>query len=134
MRIEHIGLCIDHPISVAEWWVAHLGFHWIRKLGTDQEGAAFIGDGQGTVIEFGKLPEVPSLDMRKMEYIQLHLALECTDTLAEARRLIAAGASWVGESPRNAYQNEKVIVRDPWGIVLQLINRQDKLSEEPSRP
>jgi glyoxylase I family protein len=128
MKIEHIGLCIEHPISVAEWWVAHLGFRWIRKLGTDEGGAAFITDQQGTVIEFGKLEEVPSLDVSRLESIQLHFALDCADTVQEAQRLVKAGATLVGESPRNAYKNEKVIIRDPWGNCIQLINRQEKLS------
>ena len=52
MKVEHIGLCIDHPISVAEWWVAHLGFKFLRKLGTDDNGAAFIADPHGIIIEF----------------------------------------------------------------------------------
>jgi glyoxylase I family protein len=127
MNIEHIGLCIEHPISVAEWWVANLGFKFIRKLGTDAGGAAFIIDQQGTVVEFAKLEEVPSLDVSRLEFIQLHFALECSDTEQEAQRLVKEGATLVGESPRNAYKNEKVIIRDPWGNCIQLINRQEKL-------
>jgi hypothetical protein len=127
MKLEHIGLCIDHPISMAEWWVANLGFEFIRKMGTDEEGAAFITDHQGTVIEFAKLEEVPCLDLHGLEFIQLHFAIECGDTVREAERLVQNGAVLVGESPRNAYQNEKLIVRDPWGTYIQLINRKDKL-------
>jgi|WetSurMetagenome_2_1015567.scaffolds.fasta_scaffold1094149_2 glyoxylase I family protein len=128
MKIEHIGLCIEYPISVAEWWVDHLGFEFLRKLGTDEGGVAFIADQHGTVIEFGKLEEVPSLDVNRLESIQLHFALECSDTMQEAQRLVKVGATLVGESPRNAYKNEKVILRDPWGNCLQLIKRQDKLA------
>ncbi len=127
MNVEHIGLCIDHPISVAEWWVAHLGFKFLRKLGTDDHGAAFIADPHGVVIEFGKLEEVPSLDLSRLQSIQLHFAMECNDPVQEAERLVKEGATSVGESPRNAYKNEKVIIRDPWGNCIQLINRQDKL-------
>ena len=127
MKLEHIGLIIEHPISTAEWWVANLGFEWIRKLGTDDGGAAFITDQQGTVIEFAKLEEVPSLDLNGLKFIQLHFAIECDDTVREAERLVKLGAVMVGESPRNVYPNEKLIIRDPWGICIQLINRQDKL-------
>jgi glyoxylase I family protein len=130
MKIEHIGLCIENPISAAEWWVANLGFRFLRKLGTDAGGAAFIADHQGTVLEFAKLEEVPSLDLGKLEFIQLHFALECQDTMEEARRLEKVGAILVGESPRNAYKNEKLIIKDPWGICIQLIHREDPLKDE----
>jgi glyoxylase I family protein len=132
MKIEHIGLCIEYPISMAEWWVAHLGFELIRKAGTDDEGVAFITDNQGTVIEFGKLEEVPCLDLSSLKFIQLHFAIECQDTVQEARRLVKQGAVLIGESPRNAYPNEKLIMRDPWGTCIQLIHRKDKL--QPSIP
>lgn len=127
MKLEHIGLCIQHPIAMAEWWVANLGFELIRKMGTDADGAAFIRDDQGTIIEFAKLHEVPCLDLNGLESIQLHFAIECHDPVQEAARLVEQGAVLIGESPRNAYPNEKIIVRDPWGACIQLINRKDKL-------
>ncbi len=129
MKIEHIGLCIENPISVAEWWVANLGFKFLRKLGTDEGGVAFISDQQGTVIELGKLEEIPCLDLSKLASIPLHFALDCNETVQEAQRLVKAGATFIGQSPRNTYENEKLIVRDPWGNTIQLINRLDKLRE-----
>jgi hypothetical protein len=47
MNLEHIGLCVEHPISIAGWWVANLGFEFIRKMGTDAGGVAFIADYPG---------------------------------------------------------------------------------------
>jgi hypothetical protein len=111
---------------MAEWWVTNLGFKWVRKMGSDADGAAFIRDDQGTVIEFARLHEVPCLDLNGLEFIQLHFAIECDDPVHEAGRLVKQGAMWIGESPRNAYLNEKIIVRDPWGACIQLINRKDK--------
>jgi glyoxylase I family protein len=127
MKLEHVGLCIEHPISIAEWWVANLGFEFIRKMGSDDDGVAFITDHQGTVIEFAKLEEVPCLDLKKLEFIQLHFAIECQNTALEAERLVKQGAELIGESPRNAYPNERLILRDPWGTCIQLVNRKDKL-------
>lgn len=127
MKLEHIGLCIEYPISMAEWWVANLGFEFLKKAGTDDEGVAFITDKQGTVIEFAKLEEVPCLDLNGLEFIQLHFAIECTNTVREAERLVSKGAVLIGESPRNAYPGEKLIIRDPWGTCIQLINRKEKL-------
>src|SRR5512139_2910595 len=44
MKLEHIGLCVDEPLSMAEWWVNNLGFRYKLKLGTDNDGVAFITD------------------------------------------------------------------------------------------
>jgi glyoxylase I family protein len=134
MQLEHIGLCIQQPISMAEWWVAHLGFTFIRKAGTDEDGVAFIRDAQGTVIEFGRLEEVPCLNLAGLESIQLHFAIDCDDVVGEAQRLVAHGAVLVGESPRNAYPNEKLILRDPWGACIQLIHRREKLQFQAIEP
>lgn len=127
MIIEHIGICVDNPISMAEWWVTNLDFKFLRILGDDNLGAAFIEDGKGTVIEIGKIPEVNCLDLNRLEPMQLHFALECIDPMKEAERLVNKGARFVGEAPRNEYLHEKILVCDPWGACIQLVNRKEKL-------
>jgi hypothetical protein len=114
MNIEHIGICVQAPISMGEWYRDNLGFEIVLGAGDDSEGVSFIADGdRKTVLELGRLPEVPSLDGRSLAPLQLHIALDCRDPLAEAERLIAAGAEWVGESPRNSCKGEKILISDP---------------------
>lgn len=130
MTIEHIGICVSAPVSMGNWYRDHLGFTILRSAGDDAEGVSFIVDSAGkTVLELGKLAEGPPLDPRALSPLQLHIAIECQDPTVEAQRLVSAGAELIGESPRNAYPGEKILVRDPWGFVIQLLNRQDKLSE-----
>jgi catechol 2,3-dioxygenase-like lactoylglutathione lyase family enzyme len=130
MTIEHIGICVPAPISMGNWYRDHLGFKILHSGGDDAEGVSFIIDSAGkTVLELGKLAEGPPLDPRSLLPLQLHIAIECQDPAAEAQRLVAAGAELIGESPHNAYPGEKILVRDPWGFVIQLLNRQAKLSE-----
>jgi hypothetical protein len=129
MKLEHIGLIVDHPISMAEWWIENLGFECLRKSGTDEYGVAFLCDHSGSVVELAKLKELKGLDLRQLELIQLHFAIECSDPLQEAERLVGKGATFIGESPHNDYPNEKVILQDPWGAWIQLIRRKDKLPE-----
>jgi hypothetical protein len=89
--------------------------------------AFLAGGGRKTVLELGRLPEVPSLNGRCLAPLQLHIAVDCTDPLAETERLIAVGAEWVGESHRNSCKGEKILVRDPWGYTIQMLNRKEKL-------
>jgi len=130
MKIEHIGICVAAPISMGEWYRDNLGFKIIRSAGDDIDGVSFVVDGEGkTILELGRLPEGPPLDGRSLLPLQLHIAVECEDPSAEAERLIDAGAELLGESPRNRYKGEKILICDPWGYTIQLVNRKDKLRE-----
>jgi catechol 2,3-dioxygenase-like lactoylglutathione lyase family enzyme len=128
MKIEHVGICVPAPVSMGYWYRDHLGFEMLMQAGDDRDGVSFISDGEGTVLELGRLPEGPPLEARSLAPLQLHIAVDCDVPVREAERLVAAGATLVGESPRNSYPGEKVLVRDPWGFVLQLVNRKRKLS------
>jgi len=131
VRAEHIGICVPAPISMGNWYRDHLGFEILRSGGDDAEGVCFIMDSAGkTVLELGKLAKGPPLDPRSFLPLQLHIAIDCDDPTAEAQRLMAAGAELIGESPRNAYPGEKILIRDPWGFAIQLLNRQTKLSQD----
>jgi catechol 2,3-dioxygenase-like lactoylglutathione lyase family enzyme len=127
MKIEHIGLCVPAPVSMGNWYRDHLGFKMLRQAGDDDDGVSFVAGDDGTVLELGRLPEGPPLEPRLWTPLQLHLAVECDDPAAEAQRLISAGAKLVGESPRNSRPGEKILIRDPWGFVIQLLNRKEKL-------
>lgn len=127
MKLEHIGLCVEKPLSMAEWWVANLGFKYKLKLGTDNDGVAFISDDDNTIIEFGKLTEVESINLEEIKFIQIHFAIECESPVDFANHLVGKGARHIGESPRNSYKNEKVIIKDPWGTYIQLVNRSEKV-------
>jgi catechol 2,3-dioxygenase-like lactoylglutathione lyase family enzyme len=114
---------------MGNWYRDHLGFKILHSAGDDTEGVSFIIDGAGrTVLELGRLAEGSPLDPRSLSPLQFHIGVECEEPAAEAQRLVAAGAELIGESPRNAYTGEKVLVRDPWGFVIQLLNRQTKLT------
>ena len=127
MKIEHIGFLVDKPLSMADWWVSNLGFKVLRRDGTDAYGVCFLKDDGDTVLEFGSIPTEQALDFNKLEPLQVHIAIDCSDTESETRRLIANGAVLVGESPLNDFKNERILLRDPFGAVIQLVNRKGKL-------
>jgi catechol 2,3-dioxygenase-like lactoylglutathione lyase family enzyme len=113
---------------MGEWYRDYLGFQIIRSAGNDEDGVSFVvDDGGNTILELGRLPEGPPLDSRNLLPLQLHIAVECEDPTAEAARLVAAGAEFLGESPRNARPGEKILLRDPWGYTIQLVNRKNDL-------
>src|SRR5512135_3290884 len=120
LNIEHIGICVAAPISMGEWYRDHLGLRIVRSAGDDVDGVSFLIDGEGnTILELGRLPEGPPLDGRSLLPLQLHIAVESEDPTAEAERLVRAGAELLGESPRDRYMGEKILVRDPWVYTIQ---------------
>ncbi len=131
MKIEHIGLLVLKPISMGHWYRDNLGFRIIRELGADEDGVIFMEDNSGMVIEIARVRELPPLNLKAMNSLSVHLAVECANPSVEAMRLIEAGAEIIGESIRNEYPGEKVLIRDPFGgLTIQLINRKNALKKK----
>jgi catechol 2,3-dioxygenase-like lactoylglutathione lyase family enzyme len=128
MKIEHIGFLVPAPVSMGKWYCEHLGFRLLRAAGDDNAGGVFLkDDDSGAVLEFCKVAGKRLADYRVMDPLQAHLAIESPDPYALAERLTAAGATVVEQTPNTPGSTRIVLVRDPWGFVLQLINRVDTL-------
>jgi hypothetical protein len=67
------------------------------------------------------------MDSRALQPMQLHIAIQCDDPGAEADRLALVGATIVREPGVTVDPRELSFVRDPWGFVLQFINRKNPL-------
>jgi hypothetical protein len=61
-------------------------------------------------------------DYRSMNPLLLHLAFESHDPVADSQRLIAAGSSLV-EDLRLPDGSHLMMLRDPWGLAVQLCKR-----------
>ena len=57
-----------------------------------------------------------------MDPLILHLAFESVNPAADAKRLIEAGARWVEEAHLDD-GSHLVMLRDPWGLALQVCKR-----------
>jgi catechol 2,3-dioxygenase-like lactoylglutathione lyase family enzyme len=124
MRIEHLGYQVHDPEEVALWYTQHLGFRVVRTLG----GAAnphFLVDGSGQVmLEIYANPQVHVPDYASMSPLLLHLAFSVEDVEGTRKRLLAAGATAVGEVSVTTAGDHLAMMRDPWGFAIQLAKRQ----------
>ena len=127
MKIEHLGFLVNKPISMGNWWIENLKFQLVRQLGNDDDGVSFISDDYGTVLEFAKINTEESINFNSLEPLKIHFAIECENPQLESKILIQNGATLIGESLRNDYLSEKILVRDPFGAVIQFVNRKNKL-------
>lgn len=123
MRIEHVAFNVEDPLSMARWYVEHLGFE-VRRRVMESPWAHFMVDSTGsTMLEIYGNPDVPLPDYRAMHAGTLHLALLSEDVEADIARLSAAGGKLDGDIQNTPAGDTLAFVRDPWGFTLQLVKR-----------
>ena len=122
MKLEHVALLVVDPVAVAEWYEAHLGMRVVRK-GDAPGHARFLADDAGdSVLEiYAGTPPLP--DYASMDPLVLHVAFAPDDVPSTRARLIAAGATSVGDVVVTPAGDQFAMLRDPWGLALQLARR-----------
>jgi glyoxylase I family protein len=122
MKIEHFALNVEHPTAVAAWYGEHFATRVHRAL-DDAAQTHFLYDSQGSVmLEVYNNSQVTTLDFATMDPLLLHLAFVSEDPDADCKRLLDAGASLV---ERLALEDGSLLImmRDPWGLAIQLCHR-----------
>jgi glyoxylase I family protein len=129
MRIEHTGYMVEDPPLVAAWYVQHLGFQVARQLPA-RPFTTFLVDASGHgMIEIYNNPAAHMPNYRAQDPLVLHMAFAVTNGLitAERDRLLAAGATIVSDLTTTASGDQLVMLRDPWGFAIQLVERKEAL-------
>ena len=127
MKIEHVAWTVAEPVASADWYVEHLGMQIVRSGGPPAH-ARFLADGTGRVLlEIYNNPKVRVPDYASMDPLLLHLAFVVYDVAAERDRLVAAGATVVDAFSRTDAGDEMAMLRDPWGLALQLMKRAEPM-------
>lgn len=122
MRIEHIAFNVANPVAVAAWYCKNLGMAVARHLPSPTQ-THFLADSAGrTVLEIYHNPPDQVPDYAAMDPLLFHLAF-CSDSPSQdSARLTTAGAVQVDEI-RLPDGSHLVMMRDPWGLALQLCKR-----------
>ena len=121
MKLEHIAFNVADPVAVAAWYCRHCGLRVVRHIPQPSQ-THFLADSGSTVLEIYCNPPGQVPDYRSMDPLLFHLALASADPVADTRRLVAAGAEHVSEI-RLDDGSHLVMLRDPWGVALQLCKR-----------
>jgi len=121
MRLEHCALQVPDPVSMADWYVKHLGCTVARSGGAPNH-ARFLQAGS-VLIELYQSTNAPTPDYPAMHPSQLHLAFVSDNVPADRDRLLAAGAALFEDIFQNPAGDQLLMLRDPWGVGLQLVQR-----------
>jgi uncharacterized glyoxalase superfamily protein PhnB len=83
----------------------------------------FLADAAGrAMIEIYSNPVDPVPDYAEMHPMRFHIAFAAEDTDTVREQLVAAGATFVNEQT-HADGTRLLMLRDPWGIALQVVKR-----------
>ncbi len=123
MVIEHVAWLVDDPNAVADWYCENLDMGVIRRGGPPRH-TTFIADSAGkTMIEMYTRDDLDTPDYASMAPSLLHLAFYSEDVSGTRAKLLAAGATSVDEVYLNDVGDEMTMMRDPWGLALQVLKR-----------
>lgn len=122
MKIEHIAINVPNASDLVAWYTRHLGLKLVRQGSANQ--MHFIADDSGqSMLEVYTNPAAPFPDYAAMDPLVLHIAFVVDDIEAERERLLAAGATAVGDIAETPDGDRLAMQRDPWGIAIQLVQR-----------
>lgn len=127
MKIEHMAFNVEDPVAVGRWYVEHLGFK-VKRQTAAPHYAHFLADDSDTVmleIYRNDAARVPSYG--DFDPLELHLAFVSDDVAGDARRLVAAGATLVGQPQTSPQGDQLAMLRDPWGFAIQLVQRAEPM-------
>ena len=123
MKIEHTAYQLADPVAAAQWYVTHLGLT-VRRSQPDPPFVHFLADDGGAVmLEFYRSDKVEVPDYHTLHPLVFHLAFATDDVAAARARLLAAGATAEGEVTATPAGDQMAMLRDPWGLPLQLVSR-----------
>ncbi|HMB64854.1 MAG TPA: VOC family protein [Eudoraea sp.] len=122
MVFEHFALNVGHIHEVREWYTAHLGLTIVSEQ-TDLPWMTFLADSSGRVVmELYHRPDEAITNFKDHHPLTFHVAFVSKDAEKDKRRLMEQGASFVEEIKKED-GSRLVMMRDPWGLPLQLCQR-----------
>lgn len=123
IRLEHVAINVEDPVSMAKWYGQNLGMKVVRK-GPPPVNMHFISDAGGNMmLEIYHNPPDAVPDYTSMDPLLLHIAFMVDDVKGIREKLIAAGATPVGEVTVTSSGDELAMLRDPWGVAIQFVKR-----------
>jgi glyoxylase I family protein len=122
MHFEHVAMNVPDPRAMARWYVEHLGMRIVRQV-NESPYMHFLADVTGRVIfELYANDKAAIPNYFEQHPLILHNAFAVEDMDGTIDRLTAVGAS-IFSNETTPDGGRLAMLRDPWGIPLQLTQR-----------
>jgi glyoxylase I family protein len=126
LRLEHVALNVADPRAMADWYVTHLGMRVVRQVEGSPHTRFLVDAAGAAVVELYENPSARIPDYPGMDPLELHLAFHSRDPDADREALVRAGATALSDD-RLPDGSRLLMLRDPWGLALQLCARKTPL-------
>lgn len=125
MRFEHFAINVNNVAAVVKWYVAHLDLKVVQQQ-NEAPFMTFLADSSDRVIlELYQRPDAMMMNFTQQHQLTFHVAFVSENAQGDSARLQQAGATFV-EEVRKQDGSHLVMLRDPWGLPLQLCERRVK--------
>ncbi|SMG41570.1 VOC family protein [Arenibacter troitsensis] len=122
MVFEHIALNVKNVEDIKDWYVSNMGLEVVFEQ-TEAPFMTFFEDSTGRVIlELYYRPDEEITDFKTKHPLNFHMAFVSQNAEKDKNRLLDKGASFVEEITKED-GSHLVMLRDPWGMPLQLCHR-----------
>jgi catechol-2,3-dioxygenase len=122
MVFEHIALNVTNVKDIKDWYVANVGLKVVFEQ-TKAPFMTFLKDSTGRVIlELYHRPDEEITDFKTKHPLTFHMAFVSKNANMDKKRLLEQGASFAEEITKED-GSHLVMLRDPWGMPLQLCQR-----------
>ena len=122
MIFEHVALNVKNIKDIKDWYVANVGLKVVSEQ-TEAPFMTFFEDSSGRVIlELYHRPDEEITDFKTKHPLTFHMAFVSKNAEKDKIRLLDKGASLVEEITKED-GSHLVMLRDPWGMPLQLCHR-----------
>lgn len=122
MIFEHFALNIANLEEVVSWYVEHVGLKVVSQQ-KESPFMTFLADSSDRVIlELYHRPDEKITNFPEQHQLTFHVAFVSENAKEDRLRLEKRGASFV-EEVKKEDGSHLVMLRDPWGLPLQLCQR-----------
>jgi glyoxylase I family protein len=122
MEFEHFGLNVPDAKAMAEWYVKNLNMKIVRALPKSNQTHFLADEKDRLMMEIYTNPASAIPDHSTEHPLRFHFAFAVSEPAALKEKLVSAGASVV-EELRFDDGSHLIMMRDPWGVPLQLCKR-----------
>lgn len=117
-RFEHLAINVENPKAVADWYVKYLGLEIVSA----SNKMIFVRDaGSHFMFELYNKPEAKG-SFASLSHASAHVAFAVDDAEALSTKMVEGGAK-ILKAFTNPIGDTVINMRDPWGNMLQVIQR-----------
>lgn len=127
MKLEHLALNVEDPVRAAKWYCDNLGFSILKEMDVSPFHHFIADPSKSVMLEIFLLPDKKLQDYRSLDPAIMHLGFLVEDIEEEYQKLQLAGAEVVNKILTSKNGDMVAMLRDPWGVPIQLIKRKQQL-------